>query len=277
MARACVLLSWPPRRGSISKYKFMTGSDLSPNANRGLTQNQLPRTFRVVCGWVLVRPLVALSSSRHETNVLRRRHTSPPHKHNSQWIITGLKSVQVANKLQATLHGCLFYEEKARAVEHNVSVSDHVDHLLRETCVTTFVMLHGCPLHVPRSTRSERPPKLDCASIGRVELCFTTTETDGCLLQAPVTQHDLCEWQWKVVTLWRVARSPAESESLRPTSAIIPSCTDTCGSRRKHACCVLLGHRSNCFTARLLSVVGLSALVRTTVGWRNACLLSKVP
>ena len=105
-----------------------------------------------------------------------------------------------------------------------------------------------------------KTPKLDCASAGRVELCLTTTETDGCLLQFPVTQHDLCEWQWKVVTLWRVASSPAQSESLRKTSAIIPSCTDTCGSRRKQAFSVLLRHRGNCCTARLLSPLQIEHL-----------------
>ena len=125
--RVCCCLGLPRGR-SISKYKFMTGSDRSPNANRGLTPK--PTSTNVLrCLRKAFGSSSGLSSSHHETNVLRRRHTSPPHKHNSQWIIAGLKSVQVANKLQATLHGCLFFGEKGRAVEHNVSVSDHVDHL----------------------------------------------------------------------------------------------------------------------------------------------------
>ena len=72
-----------------------------------------------------------------------------------------------------------------------------------------------------------------------------------------------CTLQWNTVTPWRVAESPAQSQSLRPTSSSKPFWTVSPGSRRRQVCCVPLRYRINCSTARLLSVVGL----RTCVDW----------
>ena len=52
--------------------------------------------------------------------------------------------------------------------------------------------------------------KFSCASTGYVELCFTSAETRGRVFQAPVTQP-----------VGAFEASPAQSESLRPTSSIL--------------------------------------------------------
>ena len=60
------------------------------------------------------------------------------------------------------------------------------------------------------------------AGAGCVELCFARTETDRCLFQTPIAHCYVLYIAMYPVTLWRVVESPAQSESLRPTSSIIP-------------------------------------------------------
>ena len=102
--------------------------------------------------------------------------------------------------------------------------------------------------------------KFSSACTGCVELCFARTETDCCLFHISVAHRHSLWLQWHPVTLWRVAESPARSESLRPANSSKPFWTVMYGSRRWQVLCVPLGHRIICFTARLLSLVGLRTL-----------------
>ena len=45
---------------------------------------------------------------------------------------------------------------------------------------------------------------------------------NGCLLQAPVAQHDPLHIEMIPCTLWRTAESPAQTGSLRRTRSTIP-------------------------------------------------------
>ena len=59
---------------------------------------------------------------------------------------------------------------------------------------------------------------------------------------------------------------PAHSGSLRPTSSIVPCCTIACASRRNRVLSVPRRYRSNCFMARMPSVIS------SRTGGDNCCM-----
>ena len=116
----------------------------------------------------------------------------------------------------------------------------------------------------PNSSHAQALAEWNSASreLRLINVCFR--------LQLPIATF--CTLQWYPVTLLRVAESPAQSESPRPTISSKPFWTISRGSRRRQMCSVLLRYRVICFTARLLSVVGLRTYVDSC--WMANCMSS---